>query len=368
MKNDSKRLVFIGGHHTSAVAVIDALLNERKDVEIHFVGHKFSAYKDKNSSAEYREITQKNIPFYNLYAGKIYRTFNPIRLIRLPFGFFQALFFLLKIKPSLVVSFGGYLAVPITIWAYIMRIPIITHEQTLQGGWANIFVSKLANRILLTWESSLAFFPKEKSRVIGLPLIINFKEADITKGVFKENLPLVFVTGGKQGAHIINETVSAILKNLTDFCNIIIQCGDNSYFRDFDRLNEQISFFPAKNKGRVLVKKFLSREEQLTAIQKANLLVGRSGAHFVYELCFYKKPALLIPLPNTSHNEQYNNAQFVKEAGLARVLNQDVLTGKTLLEEIKLLLEDSKKYFLKKEISLPKDASQKFVEEINKII
>jgi len=162
--------------------------------------------------------------------------------------------------------------------------------------------------------------------------------------------------------------VSAILGKLTEFCNVIIQCGDNSYFKDFDKLNIVVESLPAKNKSRAIIRKFLSRSEQLTTIQKADLLVGRAGAHFMYELCLYNKPALLIPLPNTSHNEQFNNALFVKKVGLAEILEQDVLTGEVLLNKIKLMLENLDDYFLKEKISLPRNASQKFVQEINKFI
>lgn len=363
-----KRVVFIGGHHTSAMAVMRNLVKERKDIEIHFIGHKFSAYKDKNTSSEYREIAQENIPFYNLRAGKIYRIFNLKRLLLLPFGFFQALYFLIKIKPSLVISFGGYLAVPVVFWAWVLRIPVITHEQTLQSGWANIFVSKLSRSILLTWESSLDFFPKEKSKVIGLPIVKDFEKKDITYGIFKNKLPLVFITGGKQGAHVINEVIGKIFKDLTEFCNVVIQCGDNSYFKDFDKLKDLIASLPVKSREQIIVKRFLSRSEQLTMIQKADLLVGRAGAHFMYEVCFYKKPVLFIPLPNTSHNEQYKNALFVERLGLAKILNQDLLTKGKILEDIQFMLKNLEEYGLRKYVSLPENASQKFVQEINKFI
>ncbi|OIP98054.1 hypothetical protein COT69_01570 [candidate division WWE3 bacterium CG09_land_8_20_14_0_10_39_24] len=367
MSGNKKKVVFIGGHHTSALTVIKSLLSSRKDVEVHFIGHKFSAYKDKNFSAEYREITAQGIPFYNLYAGKVYLIFNIARLVRVPFGFLQALYFLLKIKPSLVVSFGGYLSAPVVFWAWVMRISVITHEQTFQGGWANIFVSKFAKVILLTWESSRKFFPKEKTKVIGLPLTTDFERKDITKGIFTNKLPLVFITGGKQGSHIINETVASILDELTDFCNVLIQCGDNSYFKDFDTLNALTKSLSKRN-GKVVVEKFLSREEQLTAIEKADLLIGRAGAHFVYEVCFYKKPVILIPLPKTSHNEQYNNAVFVEKIGLAKIIEQNFLTGEALLREMKIMLSNLGEYHLTKEVALPKDAKEKFVEEINKLL
>ena len=127
------RLVFVGGHHTTALAVIDVLQVENPNLAIFWIGHRFSMWGDKNDSVEYRDITARYIPFYDLKAGKFYHTYNPLKLLRIPFGFFQAFYYLLKIRPVLIVSCGGYLAVPVVIVGWILRIPSITRTDC-NGG------------------------------------------------------------------------------------------------------------------------------------------------------------------------------------------------------------------------------------------
>ena len=368
MSNDMKEVVFVGGHHTSSLVVVEELLRSRKDIEVSWIGHKFSAWRDASPSLEYKEVTFLGVPFYNLNAGKVYRVFNPLKLVRIPFGFIQALLYLIKIKPDLIVSFGGYLSVPVSFWAYVFKIPVILHEQTLQGGWANIFVSKFARKILLTWESSKSLFPDSKSKVIGLPMLPGTFAIDITKNVFNNKLPVILITGGKQGSHKINKCVGLTLKELLGVCNVVLQCGDNSEYKDFDNLNKLINLMPSELKDRFIIRKYLTRQEMLGAIKRSNLLIGRSGAHFIYEVCFYEKPALFIPLPNTSHNEQVRNANFVKSMGLAKVLEQKDLSKDSFLHNVKSMLKNLDSFTMVHKVNLPKDAHKKFVEEINKLI
>lgn len=368
MSGEMKKVVFTGGHHTSSLVVVEELLKSRKDIEIIWIGHKFSAWRDLNLSLEYKEVTSLGIPFYNLYAGKVYRIFNPLKLVRIPFGFIQALLYLIKIKPYLIVSFGGYLSVPVSFWAYVFKIPVILHEQTLHGGWANIFVSKFAAKILLTWESSKKLFPALKSKVIGLPMLPGTFATDITKNVFNNKLPVILITGGKQGSHKINKCIGSLLNELLNICNVILQCGDNSKYKDFDNLNKLVNLMPTELKDRFIIRKHLTRQEMLGAIKRSNLLIGRSGAHFIYEVCFYEKPALLIPLPNTSHNEQARNANFVKSVGLAKVLEQKDLSKGAFLRDIEFMLKNLDLFTMVRRVNLPKDAHKKFVEEINKVI
>ena len=85
-----------GGHHSSALPVIKKLKEKISDVEILWMGHKHSMQRDSNPTLEYIEITSLGIPFYDLKAGKVYKTYNIGRLLKVPLGFFQAFWFLLK--------------------------------------------------------------------------------------------------------------------------------------------------------------------------------------------------------------------------------------------------------------------------------
>ena len=168
-----KTLVFTGGHHTGALEVAKTLKN--KGWKIVWFGHRHSMWNDTSDSAEYKEVIESGIEFHDLLAGKLYRTYNPFKLIRVPFGFLQACYLLLRLKltsdVSGIASFGGYLAVPTVIMGWILGIPSITHEQTITQGWANKLISKFAKKTALTW-------PGEKGVVVGLPLrreILNIK-------------------------------------------------------------------------------------------------------------------------------------------------------------------------------------------------
>ena len=163
-----KRLVFTGGHHTSALEVAKAL--KGKGWDIVWFGHRHSMWGDKSDSAEYTEVTVAGIKFYDLRAGKFYRTFHPLKLIRIPFGFFRTFYYLLLLKPAGIVSFGGYLAVPTVLVGWLLGIPSITHEQTVVSGWANKFISLFVKKIAITWPDSVHHYPLHKSVVIGLPL------------------------------------------------------------------------------------------------------------------------------------------------------------------------------------------------------
>ena len=152
-----KTLVFTGGHHTSALEVAKQL--KRRGWRIIWFGHRHSMWSDKSDSAEYHDVTTSDIKFYNLQAGKFYRTFHPLKLIRIPWGFIQSFYWLLRLKPVGIVSFGGYLAVPTVITGWILGIPAITHEQTVAAGWANRLIARFAQKIAVTWPVSARHYP-----------------------------------------------------------------------------------------------------------------------------------------------------------------------------------------------------------------
>ena len=201
------KIVITGGHHTSALPIIHKLKSQLDDLEIMWIGHKYSVYGDKSETLEYKEISALGIDFFDLKAGKLYKTFDPIRLAKIPFGFVQAFYFLLKIKPDVIMSFGGYLAAPVVLAGWVLRIPSLTHEQTVVVGYANKFISKLVRKILVSWARSQKYFPKSKTVLTGLPLRNAIFSAHTERFNVNPDLPTVYITGGKTGSHILNESV-----------------------------------------------------------------------------------------------------------------------------------------------------------------
>ena len=135
------KIVITGGHHSSALPVINNLRERFSDVEIYWIGHRYSMKGDINPTLEYKEITDLGIPFFDLKAGKLYKTYNLGRLLKIPLGLVQATFLLLKIRPDVILSFGGYLAAPVVIAGNALRIPSLTHEQTVTAGYSNKLIS-----------------------------------------------------------------------------------------------------------------------------------------------------------------------------------------------------------------------------------
>lgn len=355
------KIVITGGHHSSALPVIQKLRKKYPQAQLYWFGHKFSAQGDKNPTLEFREITALGIPFYHIHAGKFYKTLNLRRLAKIPYGFFQCLYLLFKLKPDAIMSFGGYLAVPVVLGGRLLGIPAITHEQTVVAGWANRLISKVAKKILISWQESEKYFPKEKTVFVGLPLREAIFELRSGNFLFKNDLPVVYITTGKIGSHIINKVVGECLVNLLGFCNIIHQTGDNSVYGDFDALEKIYSDVrrgarsandPAdppkagrglseqtrtskQSTGVYYLRKFVLEDEIGEAYSKADLVVSRSGAHTTAELLALGKKCLLIPIPWVSHNEQYENAKFLADAGLGKILPEKELLPHRLVWEIK---------------------------------
>ena len=335
-KKRAKTIIFTGGHHNSALVVAKLLV--KKGFKVIWFGHKHTMFREKSLSAEFLEIKDAGIPFVELKTGKFYRTLNPLILLKIPFGFFQAFGLLIKYKPSLIVSFGGYLAVPVVLGGWFLRIPSVTHEQTTTIGVANKFISFFTRKIFLTWDSSRSFFPKNKTRVVGLPVRKEFLNMKRKKNIFLEKLPTILILGGKQGSHILNQTIMESLSLLLEQYNIIHQTGFSQKTKDFEKLKIIKKGLSQKLKERYLIKPYFFKEELVEVINSADLVVGRSGAHTVYELALLEKPAILIPYPWSYRKEQELNAKILAESGMALILQQKNL--KNLENEIDNMVDN----------------------------
>ncbi len=369
------KIVITGGHHSSAVPVIKKLRESCPRAELIWFGHKFSALGDKNPTLEFHEITALGLPFYHIHAGKFYRTLNIKRLAKIPFGFLQCLGLLTKLKPDAILSFGGYIAVPTVLAGRVLGIPAVTHEQTVVAGWANRLISKVAQKVLISWRESEKYFPNDKVVFVGLPLRKEIFEVRSNNFVFDNSMPVVYITTGKIGSHVINRVVGECLAELLKACNVIHQVGDNSVYNDFEKLEriyadiqrggqsaqadggdscgsmvsmsssnggglDEQTPAPREAPGIYYLRKFVFEDEIGEAYGKANLVVSRSGAHTTAELLALKKKCLLIPIPWVSHNEQNENAKLLVNAGLGTVLPEKDLSAQTLIRNIKQTLEE----------------------------
>lgn len=349
-------IVFTGGHHNSALVV--ALQLKKEGYPIVWFGHKFAAGGDKNVSAEYQEVTRNQIPFYALRTGKFYRQFNPFTHLKTVFGFFQAFVMLLTIRPKLIVSFGGYLAVPVVIAGWLLRIPSVTHEQTVVAGWANRAITPFVRKILLTHASSLGSYPKEKSVVVGLPL-----RSELFDPKFKQEFTpkLLYISCGKQGSHLVNQALFPLIPELVKRYTVVHQTGASTQNRDLEkarRLKESLGELAP----RYQFAPYFFSKEAATYLQSAEVVVSRAGAHLTYELAALKKRTVFIPISWVSHNEQLLNATQAAKVTPAVILSEKDLDQGSLSVAIKAV---EKMKPIKGVKSDPLAATQKIIDVIH---
>jgi UDP-N-acetylglucosamine--N-acetylmuramyl-(pentapeptide) pyrophosphoryl-undecaprenol N-acetylglucosamine transferase len=346
------KVVITGGHHSSALPVIKKLKEKNPDVEIFWIGHKYSAKGDTNTTLEYREIKALNIPFFDLKAGKVYKTYDVGRWAKIPLGFIQAFSCLLKIKPDVIMSFGGYLAAPVVLAGSFLAIPSLTHEQTVVAGYSNRFISRFVKKILISWKESAKFFPSKKVKYVGIPLRTSIFEIKSDSFKVNNDLPTIYVAEGKIGSHIINDVIRNSLSELLTFCNVILQCGDNSVFNDHDALIHTYEKIAGLVSGRLFLRKFVFEEEIGEAYLRSKLVISRAGAHTTAELLALQKPCLLIPIPWVSHNEQFENASMLRRYGLGDIIEEKNLSSEVLVQKTREILNSLPHYQLNKSSAL----------------
>lgn len=331
------KILISGAHFTPAIAVIEEL-KKTKGVNIIYVGRKNTIEGDSTPSQESKIIPTLGVKFIPITTGRFQRSFTIYTipsLLKIPIGFIQALWIILSEKPDVVLSFGGYVAIPLVVVGWLFSIPILVHEQTLVSGLANKISSFLADKIALSFDKNV----KDKRVVLtGNPIrdtVINPKKnLDLEYRKFFENsikkkLPTILVMGGNQGSHVINEALYQCFNKLIKVALVLHVTGDNK-FQDFEK-------FKNRENDHYLVKKWIG-EEYGTILSKVDLVVSRAGANTLTELAFVAKPALVIPIPYLYQDEQNKNAKYFENLNLVKILSQHDLSGESLFENIKSML------------------------------
>ena len=332
------RLVVTGGHLTPALAFLQEC-RLHKD-SILFFGRRFSSEANRIESHEKSEAETLGASFVTITSAKLNRLMRARSLFlapKLAVGVTQALVHLASFKPDVVVTFGGYLAVPVAIAARMLKIPIITHEQTRGAGLANEVISRWAKKAALSWPESSRYFPKEKTVVIGnLVRREFFEESEGQRPSWFEGMTserVLTITGGNQGSQTINRVVAESLSELTKRYQIVHQCGGvGSDFFDF--LSHKRLLLPSERREKYLVRSWFSSAEMAWLFRRSHLIIARAGANTVSEVMAVGAPTLFIPLPHAYRNEQLINAQSAVRGGAGRVLEQKRLSKEVLLEEI----------------------------------
>jgi UDP-N-acetylglucosamine--N-acetylmuramyl-(pentapeptide) pyrophosphoryl-undecaprenol N-acetylglucosamine transferase len=308
------------------------------------------AWIGSHQGIEARRARELEIPFHPIPTGKLRRAWvrQNVRdlCVNVPAGVVAALALLRRLRPDVVFATGGFVALPVVIAAAVARVPVVVHEQTAVPGLANRIAARFARRIAVTFPDAARWFPAAKVVVTGNPLRPELRGGTrgdaLARFALDPALPLVYVTGGAQGAQAINRAVGAALPALLAHAQIVHQCGDNQTTGDREWLQAQRAALPPALAARYTVLPFITTE--LAGIYAAAaLVVARAGAGTVNECCQLGLPALYIPLPHTRGDEQTANARLVGRAGGCAILVQSDLSPQRLTERVLALLADPRK-------------------------
>lgn len=324
-------IVLTGGHAgTTALSFVKEFKRSHPSYKIYWLGAKRAIEGSAVATIESKILPKEGVIFYPLFTGRLQRRFSIHTIpsiLKIPVGIFQATTFLIKIRPRLILSFGGFAAFPVALAGSLIGIPVILHEQTAVVGRANKVSALFAKKIALARESSLSFFPKGKSVVIGNPLLPGLEAIKPKKEPGRP--PSILITAGSRGSLTINRLVKGILdKLLTDF-KVVHITGEI----DFEKFRRKKNYLPLAN---------VEPEEMVEKYKEADIVICRGGANTISEVVAAKRPALVIPLPFSYQDEQTKNALFAEEFGIAKVLPQESLNKDELLSKIYSTLREWK--------------------------
>ncbi len=353
-----KRIVLTGGgsagHVTPNLALIPKLLEDEWVID--YIGSYEGIEKEliKNKTS---------ITYHSISTGKLRRYFslkNVTDIFRVVKGITKSVVLLKRIKPNVVFSKGGFVSVPVTVAAWLNRIPVIIHESDMTPGLANRLSLPFATKVCATFPESMKHLPSEKAILTGNPIrqevLIGSRDKGLAFLGFTKEKPVLLVVGGSLGSVIINKYIRAILSQLLEKFQVAHICGKGN-------------LEPAlQNKKGYSQYEFITTE--LPAILAASdIMVSRAGSNFLFELLALKKPNLLIPLSKkASRGDQILNAKSFEKQGFSRLIEEEDLTEEALLKSVNQLYENRNNIVKAIEESTIKDSINLIIEQFNQFV
>lgn len=259
---------------------------------------------------------------------------NLVDAVKVPFGVLAALRHIRRYKPVALFSKGGFVSVPPVVAAWLMRVPVITHESDADPGLATRINARFARYICVPYERTASSFPEgQAGRVVvtGNPVRRDLGAGDPDAADRQFGLdpgkPLLLVLGGSIGSAAINRMIDEQLPQLCRESNVVHHRGPGHPA-------------PAEHTRYIWAEFF--NESYVHLLARADLVVARAGAGTVWELASSGTPAVLVPLGHgASRGDQLLNAELYAEGGGAIVLDEAAITPEELSKAVIDLLGDS---------------------------
>jgi UDP-N-acetylglucosamine--N-acetylmuramyl-(pentapeptide) pyrophosphoryl-undecaprenol N-acetylglucosamine transferase len=322
------KILFTGGGTAGHVTPNIALIEETRKRGW------LCSYVGSLSGIEHDMIAALDVPFHGIASGKLRRYFswqNFIDPLFVVFGFLQSLVICLREKPDVVFSKGGFVSVPVVAAAWLLRIPVISHESDVSPGLANRLAYPFCRRICVTFEETRRYLPGDKVVVAGTPIRASLLNGDVVRGReylgFDGAKDILLVFGGSLGARVINEQLRSVLPALLEVFDIVHVTGNDNV----DDALAQPGY----------VQKEFIREQFGDVLAAASLVVSRAGANSLYELFVTRKPHLLVPLTlAASRGDQIENAAIFEARGFSRVVREEALSDDVFTDALFLLRDE----------------------------
>lgn len=334
------------GHVTPLVAVLSELVKQHGKRRLQFF-----VVAEVGEDAFDPLFDEVNPKFYRIHAGKIRRFANwkwytyvlkfhyvllNIRdLFLVVVGFFESISLIRRLRPDVLFSKGGYVALPLGLAAAVMRVPIITHDSDARPGLSNRIVSRWARGRAVGMPSTSELFT-----YTGTPVRAEFNSINKASARKKLNIgvreKLIVIVGGSLGARRVNDAVLDILKKLLDRGYHVHHLGGVG---DYERLRGKVKKRQLKDESHYRLYPFVN-EELVDLYAAADVVVSRAGATTIAELAAVSRPTIFVP--NHQLSDQEANAQLIKNHEAGYVLEENVLMAdsRSLDEAIEFMLAD----------------------------
>ena len=354
-----------GGHIYPAVAVAEALKRRYgSEVEILFVGAEGKMEMEKVPALGYdivglpilgiqRKFTWKNLTVPFRLIGSVLKARKVIRTFR----------------PDAVVGFGGYASGPVLWTAQQMGVPTVIQEQNSFAGVANKILSRKAKRICVAYEGMERFFPAEKIVMTGNPLRGTFGRGSVERSKalehygFNTELPVILVVGGSLGTRTLNNMMKSWVATLDGEAPVQVIWQTGKFYE-----REMREFLAKHPTSHIWQGAFIERMDY--AYEAADLVISRSGACTVSELCLVGKPTLFVPSPNVAEDHQTKNAMALVEKGAAVMVRDSEAVEQAIPKALELLAKSEQLQTLSRNIEglAIADSAERIVAEIEKFI
>lgn len=356
-----------GGHFYPLISIAETLNLESVRPSLYYAG---PTKYDANL------LEENNIKFVHIPAGKrrhYFSLLNFFDFFKTLYGIGLSLIKLLVIYPDVVFSKGGYTSVPVIFAAAFLRIPIIVHESDSVFGSANRFGSRFAKHIITSYENVL-LDKKRNAKIINLGIPIRkillgapSKDSVSSLGIDPDR-PVVLILGGSQGAERINQQIFASLDDLLKKYTIIHQTGAENYDMSIQTAEKLIPDVELRKHYHAAP--FLDAKRLNDVYHIASVVVSRAGSTAMYEIALHKKPAIIIPIPESISHDQRTNAYANARLGGAVVIEEENLKENILISEIDRIVQNTDIYesmVAATDLFAKRDASERISELINNL-